>query len=119
MPTVKFTREKKSVECEKGENLRSLALKQSVQLYPGIKRILNCRGHGTCGECRVHVVKGMENLAPKTFLERVRIALSWFKFGHEHEVRLACQARVEGDVEVFTQPEFNWFGERPASKKAE
>ena len=119
MPTVKFTREKKSVECEKGENLRALALKQGIQLYPGLKRILNCRGHASCGECRVHVVKGMENLAPKTVLEKIRIALSWFKFGHEHEVRLACQAKVEGDVEVFTQPEFNWFGERPTSKKVE
>jgi ferredoxin len=27
-------------------------------------------------------------------------------------LRLACQARVNGDVEVETQPEVNWHGER-------
>jgi ferredoxin len=117
MPTIKFTREKKTVECQRGVNLREVAIKNGIQLYPGIKKYLNCRGHSTCGDCRVHVVKGMENLAPKTFLEKFRIAVSWFKFGHEHEVRLACQANVVGDVEVLTQPEFNWFGERPTSKK--
>ncbi|MBI4601988.1 MAG: (2Fe-2S)-binding protein [Planctomycetes bacterium] len=118
MPKVTFTREKKTVECEQGANLRLLAMEHEIQLYPGMKRYFNCRGHGQCGECRVHV-KGMENLTPKTFFERLRIAVSWFKFGHEHEVRLACQAHVEGDVEVLTQPEFNWFGERPLLKKAE
>jgi hypothetical protein len=44
--------------------------------------------------------------------------VSWFKFGHEHEVRLACQTSVIGNVEVLTQPEFNWFGERPLVKRA-
>jgi ferredoxin len=118
MPTIKFTREKKSVECESGAKLRDVAIQHGVQLYPGMKKYFNCHGFGHCGECRVHVVKGMESLAPKTLQEKFRIAVSWFKFGHEHEVRLACQARVNGDVEILTQPEFNWFGERPATKKA-
>jgi ferredoxin len=118
MPTVKFTREKKTIECQRGIDLRTLAREHGIQIYPGMKQYLNCFGHSSCGECRVHVVKGMENLGPKTFLEKLRIAVSFFKFGHEHEVRLACQARVEGDVEILTQPEFNWFGERPQAKKA-
>ncbi len=118
MPTIKFTREKRAVECAKGANLRDVAMKNGVQLYPGMKKHFNCYGFGLCGECRVHVVKGMENLGPRTLREKFRIAVSWFKFGHEHEVRLACQSHVEGDVEVLTQPEFNWFGERPVSKKA-
>ena len=117
MPNVTFTKEKKTISCRKGSNLRQVAIQNGVQLYPGMKKIMNCRGHGTCGECRVHIVKGMENLGPKTFLEKFRIAVSFFKFGHEHEVRLACQAAVNGDIEVLTQPEFNWFGERPQSKK--
>lgn len=120
MPKIHFTREKKVIECAEGANLRQVALQNSVELYPGMKRIFNCHGFGHCGECRVHVLKGMENLSPKGLKEKFRIAVSWFKFGHEHEVRLACQAKVQGDVEVFTQPEFNWFGERAApAKKAE
>ena len=44
------------------------------------------------------------------FLERV------VPVATEHKVRLACQARVEGDVEVWTQPEFNWFGQKVGQK---
>lgn len=112
MPTIKFTREKKEVECEKGANLRQVAIQNGIQLYPGIKSVLNCRGKSLCGDCRVHVVKGRENLSPMRGMEKLRVGLSFFKIGNEDRVRLACQARVEGDIEVLTQPEFNWFGER-------
>ena len=117
MPTIRFTREKKEVECERGANLRLVAVKNGVELYPGMKKHFNCRGKSMCGECRVYVKEGMENLSPKTFRGKFRIAVSFFKFGHEHEVRLACQCRVEGDVDILTQPEFNWFGEKQAAGK--
>ena len=110
MPKITFTREKKEVACDRGANLREVAIRNDIQLYPGMKKHFNCRGKSMCGECRVYIVRGMENLEPKTAREKFRIGVSWFKFGHEDEVRLACQTRVEGDIEVFTQPEFNWFG---------
>jgi ferredoxin len=112
MPKINFTREKKVVECEPGEKLRDVAIRHGIQLYPGMKKYFNCHGFAQCGECRVHVLKGMENLGKKTFPEKLRIAVSWFKFGNEDKVRLACQARVFGDCDVYTQPEFNWYGER-------
>ena len=118
MPTIHFTREKKKVACPNGANLRQVAMENGIQLYPGMKKYLNCHGFGQCGECRVHVLKGMENLSPVGMVEKFRVAVSWFKFGHEHEVRLACQTSVNGNVEVLTQPEFNWFGERPLVKRA-
>jgi len=111
MPKITFTREKKEIECQEGANLREVALDHDIRLYPGVKNLLNCRGKALCGECRVHVLKGTENLSQKSTKEKFRIGVSWFKFGHEDEVRLACQTQVQGDVEVFTQPEFNWFGE--------
>ena len=77
-----------------------------------MKKLLNCHGLGHCGEGRVHIQDGMENLGSKTLKEKFRIAVSWFKLGHEDEVRLSCQCRVNGDCDVYTQPEFNWFGER-------
>ncbi len=118
MPKISFTREKKVIECDVGANLRQVAMKNGIQLYPGMKKYFNCHGFGQCGECRVHVSKGMDGLSPMGIKEKFRIAVSWFKFGHEKEVRLACQTEVHGDVEIFTQPEFNWFGERPAVKRA-
>jgi len=112
MPKITFLNEKKEVECEEGANLRKVALENGVELYPGMKKYFNCRGFSQCGECRVHVKGGMENVTPRTFLEKLRTTFSFFHIGHEEEVRLACQCRVRGDVEVETQPEFNWFGRR-------
>jgi ferredoxin len=112
MPKITFSRENREIEVPAGTNLRKAALEEGIQLYPGIKKYLNCHGFSQCGECRVYIQKGMENTSEKTFLEKLRIAVSWFKFGHENEVRLACQTFVNGDIEVRTQPEFNWFGER-------
>jgi ferredoxin len=54
----------------------------------------------------------MENLSPKGFKERARLALASFAIGHEDEVRLACQAEVQGDVEVEIHPPMNLYGER-------
>jgi len=112
MSKITFIREKREIDVPPGTNLRKAALAEGIQIYPGLKRVFNCHGHAQCGECRVYIKKGMENTTPQTFLEKLRIAVSWFKLGHEHEVRLACQTKVSGDVEVYTQPEFNWFGER-------
>jgi ferredoxin len=111
MPKVTFVKEKRDIEVPAGANLRQEALKAGIQLYPGLSRIFNCRGLGSCGTCRVHVKKGMENLSPKGFKERLRLALSMFAIGHENEVRLACQTKVLGDCAVETQPEFNLWGE--------
>ncbi len=105
MPKVTFVRERKTVECEEGANLREVALANGIELYRGIHRYLNCRGHGMCGKCAVVVRSGGENLSPPTVIERVRIALMPFlPIGREGKLRLACQSRVLGDVEVETKP---------------
>ena len=110
MPKLNFSREGMQVECEKGANLREVAIANGIELYPGMTRYFNCHGKGLCGECRVFIKNGMEHTSPKGVVEKFRIGVSWFKFGHESEVRLACQTRVEGDIDVHTQPGFNWFG---------
>lgn len=112
MPKITFIKEKREIEVPAGTNLRKAALAEGIQLYPGIHRILNCHGLAQCGECRVYIKKGMENTSPPTFMEKLRMAVSFFQIGHEDEVRLSCQTRVNGDIEVYTQPEFNWSGER-------
>ena len=115
MPKVVFVTEKKEIEVPQGANLRQEALKAGISLYSGPHRYLNCRGLGLCGTCRVLVKKGMDNLNPRTFLERVNLNLHPLTMlaaiGHENEIRLSCQVQVNGDCTIETQPTFNWSGE--------
>jgi ferredoxin len=115
MPKVTFVTEKKEIEVPQGANLRQEAQKAGIELYHGPHKYLNCRGLGLCGTCRVLVKSGMENLAPKSFIEKVNLNLhpvtALAYIGHEDEMRLACQTRVNGDCSVVTQPAMNLYGE--------
>ena len=117
MPKVTFVygKEKKEVEVPEGANLREEALKAGVPVYAGLHRYLNCRGLGLCGTCRVLVKKGAENLSPRTFMERLNLHLhpltQFARIGHEDEMRLSCQVKVNGDCTIQTTPEFNLSGE--------
>ncbi|MEM1177138.1 MAG: protein kinase [Acidobacteriota bacterium] len=66
-----------------------------VALEAGIPHFHECGGRGRCSTCRVRVVRG-EGLLPMERAEaRVATRLGW-----QQDIRLACQARVVGDVEV-------------------
>ena len=111
MPKVKFYHEKVEVEVPEGTNLREAALEAGIEIYPPLNKVLNCLGNGTCGSCRVLVINGtFKNTAPMTFMERMRFRLSYLNLGSEEEMRLSCQTRIQGDIEVFTRPAFNWIG---------
>jgi len=73
MPKVVFVSEKKEIDVPAGSNLREEARKAGIAVYAGVDRYLNCRGLGLCGTCRVLVKKGMENLSPKTVMERLNL----------------------------------------------
>ncbi len=133
MPIVKFVREKKEIEVPQGANLRSEAIKAGINLHQGVNGIgasvnkfLNCHGLGQCGTCRVNIVQGAENCSPMGMLEKLRFKcplptpltpggidpLPCLAFvGHEETMRLACQTKVLGDIEVETGPEVDLFGE--------
>src|SRR6266481_5772735 len=104
MPKVTFVTEKKEIEVPQGSNLRQEALKAGIELYPGPARLLNCRGFGLCGTCRVLVKAGADNLYPKTLIEKLNLNLhpitTLAYIGNEDDMRLACQARVNGDCSV-------------------
>ena len=111
MPKVTFYKEKVEIEVPEGANLREEARKAGIEVYPGINKVVNCWGHGTCGSCRVLLMKGtIKNTSPKTFIEKARFAGSFINLGDEDEMRLSCQTKVLGDIEVYTQPNFNWHG---------
>ena len=69
MPKVKFVNEKMTVDAVEGEDLRTIARKNGVQLYSGPHKILNCMGMGTCCSCNVIIAKGQENISKKGMLE--------------------------------------------------
>jgi hypothetical protein len=63
MPIVKFVKEKKEIEVPEGANLRNEAIKAGINLNQGlngfgasVNRIMNFKGMGLCGTCRVLVV---------------------------------------------------------------
>lgn len=112
MPTIKFVKEKKEIQVPEGANLRKEALKSGVSVYKGPDRVLHCPGLGLCGTCRVIITKGNENASRKGFREWFKLKyLSLACIGHEDNMRLSCQTKVEGDMEVVTTPDMNWFGE--------
>lgn len=125
MPIIKFIKEKKEIEVPVGANLRNAAIDAGINLHQGLNgvgaglnKVFNCHGLGLCGTCRVLITKGMENASPMGGME-------WAKFripfpdpmaplafvGHEQTMRLACQTKVNGDIEVETGPPVDLFGE--------
>ena len=111
MPVVTFVNEKKEIQVPEGANLRREARKAGIQLYPHVHRVLNCRGLGQCGSCRVLITKGSENASRMGLIEKMRLKMSMAYIGHEDTMRLACQTRVKGDMTVQTQPSMNLYGE--------
>ncbi len=115
MPKVTIVNEKKEIEVPAGGNLRKEARAAGVEVHGTVEKYLNCRGNGLCGTCRVFVKKGMENLSPKTAMEKINFAAHPMSMlasiGHEDEIRLACQVQVNGDCAIETHPPFNWSGE--------
>jgi ferredoxin len=121
MPIVNFVTEKKQIQVPDGANLRKEALKAGVKLYnglngigAGLNEVFNCHGLGTCGTCRVVIAKGMEHASPMGLLEKANLKAGPAAFayiGNEENMRLACQVKVNGDMDVVTRPVFNMYGD--------
>lgn len=111
MPLVNFVNEKKQIQVPDGANLRKEALQAGIPLYPGIHKYLNCHGLAQCASCRVLITKGMDNTNPQTLMEKLRLKLSFCYIGNEDTMRLSCQTKVHGDIDVVTQPPLNLYGE--------
>ena len=105
MPTVEFLVEKKKINIGKFANLREAALKHGIDVYVGMDRLANCKGHGMCGTCTMEIVEGAENLSPKTKIEGFQLK------GKPGNVRLSCQTEVLGNICVITN-----FAPKPASQ---
>jgi len=60
-----------------------------------------CHGQAVCTTCFFEVIGGADNLDPAGEVERAALATSPARLvPREHEIRLACQVRLQGDVIV-------------------
>jgi adenylate cyclase len=67
-----------------------------VSIAHKVPHLRECGGHGRCTTCRVRIREGLQNLSPRSTREvQVADTLRW-----DASTRLACQARVTGDVTV-------------------
>ncbi len=81
----------KKMEARRGGTLLGAALKNRMRLMH------LCGARTLCATCRVKVTAGGENLTPMTTKERLSLR---YHLSFSPRTRLACQARVEGPVEV-------------------
>ena len=101
IPMPKVTAQGKTFECEMGANLRRVLLENGVDLYNGNAKLINCRGIGSCGTCAV-MIEGEVSTA--NWKDRGRRSLPPHKA--ERPLRLACQTRVLGTIEVSKYDQF-------------
>ena len=82
--------EGQSVEAPVGTTLRE------ALAGAGVTVTAPCGGDGTCGKCRVEVSGEQDGVTPVTVSERAFLTSEQLASG----VRLSCEARVHGDVQV-------------------
>jgi ferredoxin len=98
MGDIKFLKEGQDVVAASGANLRLRAMEAGIDLYTFKGKLMNCGGYGQCGTCVVEIVEGMENLSPRTDVEKRKLKK------RPESYRLACQTLVNGPVVVKTKP---------------
>ena len=100
MATIRFIREGIDIQCQPGENLRDLVIREKLQLY-GLKGILgNCGGAGQCSTCFISVEGGNKNsLSPLTSVEQEKLK------NRPENWRLACQTLIKSSSVILTKPQ--------------
>ena len=90
MPLLHFLPDNQKIQAHAGETILQAGLRA------GIPHASFCGGSARCSTCRVIILEGLENCAPRNpaeqaIAERLRL---------EPQVRLACQTVVTGDVKL-------------------
>lgn len=98
MPRVVFVNEHRVVDAELGKSVRDVARDAGVAIdVSRFRGALSCGGHGVCRACLVWVEEVTPGAAgPRSLVERLRGLRGWR--------RLACRARVLGDLKVYSIP---------------
>jgi ferredoxin len=92
---VKVQAQGKTLECDRGANLREVLLKNGIDLYNGNAKVINCHGLGTCGTCAL----GVEGeVSESQWREKARLSVP--PHSPASNRRLSCQTKVLGDIKV-------------------
>jgi 2Fe-2S ferredoxin len=91
MPIVTFNPDGKSGEFPEGTSLLQVAERLGLELAH------ECGGNASCSTCRVVVEEGLDRLSDIEFDEEDMLDLAQLSIPPH---RLACQARLRGDVTV-------------------
>ena len=90
MPLLNFLPDNQKIHAHEGETILQAALRA------GIPHASFCGGGARCSTCRVIILEGLENCAPRNAEEQAIAEMLQF----EPQVRLACQTVVTGDVKL-------------------
>jgi ferredoxin len=96
VPKVRFLNEQVTAEVPEHSTLREVAIRQGIELYRGMWTHINCLGNGICGRCRVWILPAPSSASRPSLRERFHRV--------KGEMRLACQLRIVGDIDVRTRP---------------
>jgi ferredoxin len=106
LPKVTFVNEQITVEAQPGQTLLDVAEKSGINVFRGIWQGLHCSSGGWCNRCKVWATPlegGALNAKTSSELSGFRLGGRIPKHG---TLRLACQAKISGDVEVRTRSGF-------------
>ena len=90
MALIHFLPDKKEIEAMEGETILTAGLRA------GIDHAHLCGGSARCSTCRVIIIEGLENCAPRNAEEQSIAEMLRF----DPKVRLSCQTVVTGDVKL-------------------
>jgi len=93
---IKFLPQNITIEGSSDKSLLELAFDNQIP----IKSI--CKGVPSCGECRVKIADGENNVNPPSRTEQSVLGTNYFLDGR----RLSCQVRCFGDITVDMQEQF-------------
>ncbi len=90
MPSITFLPDNRKEELHADETILEVAQRSSIPLTHV------CQGDARCSTCRIQIIDGIEHVSPRSGPEN-DIAQ---RMGFGQDIRLACQAKISGDVTV-------------------
>ena len=102
--TIKRGDEKEEFTVEGGDTLLDAFINHKIEISS------SCGGRGTCGYCKVRVVKGGGPILPteEIFMSRRE---------KQEDMRLACQVKVKNDLEIVIPDYLSIIQEMVRTKK--
>ena len=106
MGKVKFVPQDIELEAPSQKSVLDIALEKGISIQS------SCRGMATCGECRVYLLEGENQVLPPTSKELALVGQGYYI----DRRRLACQLYCYGDVTVDLNEQLNKAEHQHTSK---